>query len=48
MCFLKTMFCEHDLVYVDACVSMLRHAMGASMHATVGSTIKLRRRMPLC
>jgi hypothetical protein len=39
MSVLKTKFCEHDLVYVDACVSMLRHAMGSSMHAIVGSTI---------
>jgi hypothetical protein len=39
MFFFKSKPCENDLFYVDVCVTMVIHAMGASIHATLGSTI---------
>jgi hypothetical protein len=39
MCFFKSKPCDNDLFYVDVCMTMVIHAMGASIHATLGSTI---------
>jgi hypothetical protein len=39
MCFFKSKPCDHDLLYLDACVKIVIHAMGASIHAIVGSAI---------
>jgi hypothetical protein len=39
MCFFKSKPCDHNFIYVHACVPMGIHVMDASIHATVGSTI---------